>query len=74
MMCYFVQSNRLIKIENLDGLVNLEQLYLSHNGIEAIEGLDKLVSSLTVLIAVIILRIVTYVNNVQKTTNVFKFC
>ena len=57
MKCYFVQSNRLIKIENLDGLVNLEQLYLSHNGIEAIEGLDKLVSILPLLIAVIILRI-----------------
>ncbi len=43
-LCYFRQSNRIIKMENLDGLVNLDQLYLSHNGITAIEGLDKLVS------------------------------
>ena len=70
MKCYFVQSNRLIKIENLDGLVNLEQLYLSHNGIEAIEGLDKLVNILPILVAVILLRILTCVDNVQKTTNV----
>lgn len=40
----FSQSNRILKIEGLDSLVNLDQLYLSHNGIEKIEGLDKLVS------------------------------
>lgn len=34
-----------MKIENLECLVMLEQLYLSDNGIETIEGLDSLVSS-----------------------------
>jgi protein phosphatase 1 regulatory subunit 7 len=30
------------RIEGLDALVNLEELYLSHNGIEKMEGLEKL--------------------------------
>ena len=38
--CIF-QSNRLIKLEGLDALVNLEDIYASNNGIECIEGLDK---------------------------------
>ena len=38
------QSNRIVKLEGLDGLVNLEELYISDNGIEEIEGLDNLVS------------------------------
>ena len=33
-----MQSNRLTRIENLAALVNLEELYLSHNAIEKIEG------------------------------------
>lgn len=36
-----LQSNRLTKIEGLQSLVNLRELYLSHNGIEAIEGLEN---------------------------------
>ena len=32
-----------MRIEGLDYLVNLRELYLSHNGIEEIEGLDNLV-------------------------------
>ena len=40
-----LQSNRLLKIENLESLVMLEQLYLSDNGIEVIEGLDTLVGN-----------------------------
>lgn len=35
------QSNRLTKIEGLQGLVNLRELYLSHNGIEVLEGLEN---------------------------------
>ncbi|KAA0189435.1 Phosphatase 1 regulatory subunit 7 protein, partial [Fasciolopsis buskii] len=35
-------GNRLTKIEGLDKLVNLEQLYLSENGITEIGGLDNL--------------------------------
>jgi protein phosphatase 1 regulatory subunit 7 len=31
-------------MENLEGLVNLEELYMSHNGIERIEGLEHNVS------------------------------
>lgn len=36
-----LQSNRLTKIEGLQGLVNLRELYLSHNGIEVLEGLEN---------------------------------
>lgn len=36
-----LQSNRLTKIEGLQNLVNLRELYLSHNGIEVIEGLEN---------------------------------
>ncbi|KAJ1341956.1 hypothetical protein BSLG_003456 [Batrachochytrium salamandrivorans] len=35
-----IRSNRLTKIEGLEGLRNLEELYLSHNAIERIEGLE----------------------------------
>ena len=28
-------------MENLEDLVNLEELYLSHNGLKKIEGLEK---------------------------------
>jgi protein phosphatase 1 regulatory subunit 7 len=37
-----IQSNRIIKIENLEYLVNLTQLYISDNGLTKIEGLEKL--------------------------------
>ena len=33
-------------IENLESLENLEELYLSHNGVERIEGLEHNVSGL----------------------------
>ena len=39
-----IQSCRITKIENLGELIHLEELYLSHNGIERIENLDTLVS------------------------------
>ena len=42
---YIYQSNRLVKLEGLDHLVNLEELYVSHNGLEVIEGLDNLVTT-----------------------------
>jgi Leucine-rich repeat (LRR) protein len=42
-MCYLFQSNRILKLEGLSSLVNLEELYLSHNGISQVEGLDNLV-------------------------------
>lgn len=40
-MAPLLQSNRLTKIEGLQSLVNLRELYLSHNGIEVIEGLEN---------------------------------
>ena len=39
-----LQANRLTKIENLDNLIYLNELYLSDNGITKIEGLNKLVN------------------------------
>lgn len=41
----YPQSNRIVKLEGLGSLLNLEELYISHNGIEEIEGLDSLVSN-----------------------------
>ena len=41
---FLIQSNRLMKIEGLDTLTELDELYISHNGIECIEGLDGCVS------------------------------
>jgi len=35
-----LQSNRIRKVENLDALESLEELYLSHNGIERLENLE----------------------------------
>jgi protein phosphatase 1 regulatory subunit 7 len=35
-----LQCNRIVKIENLDKLVNLTELYLSENGIEKIENFE----------------------------------
>ena len=37
------KSNRLMVIEGLEKLVNLEELYLSYNGIEEVQGLETLV-------------------------------
>lgn len=34
-----IQSNRITKLENLEDLTALEELYISHNGIETLEGL-----------------------------------
>jgi protein phosphatase 1 regulatory subunit 7 len=44
----FFQSNRIVKIEGFECLVNLQELYLSDNGIEKIEGLEKNVSTMSV--------------------------
>jgi protein phosphatase 1 regulatory subunit 7 len=35
-----LQSNRITVIEGLEELTNLEELYLSHNGVKRLEGLD----------------------------------
>ncbi len=42
--CGCSQSNRLTKIEGLSTLTKLEELFLGHNAIETIEGLEELVS------------------------------
>lgn len=39
--CLSLQCNRVVRIENLSELINLSELYLSENGIEIIEGLEK---------------------------------
>lgn len=39
--CLSLQANRLTKIENLDRLTKLTELYLSENGIELIENLNE---------------------------------
>ena len=39
------QNNRLSKLEGLECLVKLEELYVSCNGIKHIEGLETLVNS-----------------------------
>lgn len=44
------QSNRITKIEGLQNLLNLKELYLSHNGIEVIEGLENNVSPAALLV------------------------
>lgn len=36
-----IQSNRLPAITGLQSLVNLEELYISHNALEHISGLDQ---------------------------------
>ena len=41
-----IQSNRITRLEGLGELDALEQLYLSHNGIKKIEGLEKNVSQI----------------------------
>ena len=43
-----MQSNRLTKIEGLETLTLLEELYLGHNAISKIEGLETLVSRFAV--------------------------
>uniref|UniRef100_A0A3Q2YYG9 Protein phosphatase 1 regulatory subunit 7 n=1 Tax=Hippocampus comes TaxID=109280 RepID=A0A3Q2YYG9_HIPCM len=41
LLCVYFQSNRITKMEGLQNLVSLRELYLSHNGIEVIEGLEN---------------------------------
>ena len=45
--CCYLQSNRLLKIENLEALTQLDQLYISHNGLQSIDNLPALVSQVT---------------------------
>lgn len=44
MWCMFaaLPSNRLTKLEGLSSLVSLQELYVSHNGISTLEGLEAL--------------------------------
>ena len=36
-----IQSNRITKLEGLEELTDLEEFYISHNGLSKIEGLEK---------------------------------
>lgn len=38
-----LQSNRITKLENLSHLIHLEELYISHNGLTSMQGVEKLV-------------------------------
>lgn len=40
------QSNRITTLKGLEALVNLEELYLSHNGLTRLNGLERNVRSL----------------------------
>eukprot|EP00794_Sanderia_malayensis_P015347 gene15346-16923_t len=40
-LCLSLKSNRIIKLEGLENLRNLQEFYISHNGIQKIEGLDN---------------------------------
>jgi len=42
----YFQSNRITVIKGLSELTSLQELYLDHNGVEVIEGLDNNVSIL----------------------------
>lgn len=64
------QSNRLTKIEGLGRLVNLEQLYCSHNGIEMLEGLDNNVKLQTLDMAV---NRIKKIENISHLTEIEEF-
>lgn len=45
MMILVFQANRIVRIEGLENLTELRDLYLSDNGIEEIGGLEQNVSA-----------------------------
>lgn len=65
-----LQANRIVKLENLDPLVNLTDLYISENGIEKIEGLDnnKLMETFDVA-----KNRITVIENVEHLENLEEF-
>ena len=48
-----IQSNRITKLEGLEELKEIDQLYLSHNGIKRLEGLENNVGQKTCLLAML---------------------
>lgn len=42
-MTEMFQGNRIVKLENLDTLVDLEKLYVADQGIETFDGIQKMV-------------------------------
>lgn len=60
------QSNRVTKIEGLGRLVNLEQLYCSHNGIEVLESLDNNVKLQTLDMAVNRIKKIENINHLTE--------
>lgn len=61
-----IQSNRLTKLKGLDTLEALEELYLSHNGIQKLEGLDKNLNLTTLDFAANQVTVIENVNHLKK--------
>lgn len=61
-----IQSNRLTKLEGLETLEALEELYLSHNGIQKLEGLDKNVNLTTLDFAANQVSVIENVGHLKK--------
>jgi protein phosphatase 1 regulatory subunit 7 len=61
-----LQSNRLTRIENLDSLLLLDQLYLSENGLTKLEGLEKNVEISTLDLANNKIRVIENIEHLSK--------
>ena len=61
-----IQSNRIVKLEGLAGLVSLEEFYISHNGIEVVEGLEALTGLTTLDLAANRIKRITGVSHLVK--------
>lgn len=65
-----IQSNRLTKIEGLEELHNLEEIYMSHNAIEKIEGFEHNLKLNTIDIAN---NLISRIQNLSHLPNLEEF-
>ena len=65
-----IQSNRITVIEGLDELENLEEFYISNNGIREIQGLQRNVKLVTLDLAS---NFIEHVGNVSHLVNLQEF-